>query len=298
MRPVRWGHAGRRPSVEQLLSLGVVAAAALFVFSQLHPSLIFANTTPAGGDMGAHVWGPAYMRDHLLPHFRLFGWAPSWYAGFPAFQFYFPLPSLLIVILDVLLPIHYGVAFKLVSILGLVSLPVSAWAFGRLSGMRFPGPAVLAVATVPFLFDRGFTIYGGNIPSTLAGEFSFSISLSLALLFLGVVARGADTRPPPGSSARAGCGLGTSPPSSAWAPCWPPSGRSPSWCGSRTPTTWAGRRSPSTARTSSPTTCAGWLCWPEWERSARWRSAGARACSSSGWRRSARRCSSWLRRAA
>src|SRR5919199_1439420 len=193
MRPVRWGHAGRRPSVEQLLSLGVVAAAALFVFSQLHPSLIFANTTPAGGDMGAHVWGPAYMRDHLLPHLRLFGWAPSWYDGFPAFQFYFPLPSLFIVILDVLLPIPYGVAFKVVTILGLLSLPVCAWAFGRLSGMRFPGPALLAVATVPFLFDRGFTIYGGNIASTLAGEFSFSISLSLALLFLGVVARGLDT---------------------------------------------------------------------------------------------------------
>jgi hypothetical protein len=176
---------------EDYITIGVVTTASLFVFSQLHPELIFANTTPAGGDMGAHVWGPAYMRDHLLPNFRLFGWAPSWYAGFPAFQFYFPLPSLLIVLLDVILP--YGIAFKLISISGLVSLPVAAWAFGRLSGMRFPGPAVLAVATVPFLFDRGFTIYGGNIPSTLAGEFSFSISLSLALVFLGVVARGLDT---------------------------------------------------------------------------------------------------------
>ena len=59
--------------------------------------------------------------------------------------------------------------------------------------MRFPGPALLAVVAVPFLFDRSFTIYGGNIASTLAGEFSFSISLSFALLFLGVVARGLDT---------------------------------------------------------------------------------------------------------
>jgi hypothetical protein len=183
----------RRPTPEQAITFGVLAAAVVFVFSQLHPSLIFANTTPAGGDMGAHVWGPAYMRDHLLPHFRLTGWAPSWYDGFPAFQFYFPLPSLVIVVLDVLLPIPYGVAFKVVTILGLLSLPVCAWAFGKLSGMRFPGPVVLAVATVPYLFDRGFTIYGGNIPSTLAGEFSFSISLSLALLFLGVVARGLDT---------------------------------------------------------------------------------------------------------
>jgi hypothetical protein len=181
----------RRPTPEQVITFGVVAAAAIFVFSQLHPELIFKNTTPAGGDMGAHVWGPAYMRDHLLPKFRLTGWAPDWYAGFPAYLFYFPLPSLLIVILDVLLP--YGVAFKLVTILGLVGLPVAAWAFGRLAGMRFPGPPVLAVASLLFLFDRGFTIYGGNIASTLAGEFSFAISLCLALVFLGLVARGLDT---------------------------------------------------------------------------------------------------------
>jgi len=181
----------RKPSPEQMITFGVVSAAVVFVFSQLNPSLIFANTTPAGGDMGAHVWGPAYMRDHLLPNLRITGWGADWYAGFPAFFFYFPLPSLVIVLLDVVLP--YGVAFKLVTILGLVGLPVAAWAFGRLMGMRFPGPALLAVAAVPFLFDRYFTIYGGNIASTLAGEFSFAISLCLALVFLGYVGRGLDT---------------------------------------------------------------------------------------------------------
>ena len=139
--------AQRRPSPEQIVTFGVVSAAVIFVFSQLNPGLIFANTTPAGGDMGAHVWGPAYMRDHLLPNLRITGWGADWYAGFPAFFFYFPLPSLAIVILDVLLP--YGVAFKLVSILGLLGLPVAAWAFGRLMGMRFPGPALLGVAAVP-----------------------------------------------------------------------------------------------------------------------------------------------------
>lgn len=180
-----------RPSVESVITFGVVAAAVVFVFAQLQPNLLFAQTTPAGGDTGSHVWGPAYLRDHLLPKGRLYGWAPDWYAGFPAYQFYFPLPALAIALLSFLIP--YEVAFKLITVAGLVTLPVAAWAFGRLSGMRFPGPPVLAVATVPFLFDRGFTIYGGNIASTLAGEFSFSISLSFALLFLGLVARGLDT---------------------------------------------------------------------------------------------------------
>ena len=181
----------RRLSATSIATLVAVAGAALFVFVQLQPRLLFASTTPNGGDMGAHVWGPAFMRDHLLPHWRITGWAPDWYAGFAFPTFYFPLPSLLIIVLDLLLP--YEVAFKLVTVAGLVSLPVSAWAFGKLANLRAPGPACLAVATLPFLFDRTFTIYGGNIASTLAGEFSYSISLSLALLFLGVLARMLDT---------------------------------------------------------------------------------------------------------
>jgi hypothetical protein len=179
------------PSVESIVTFSVIAAAVIFTFAQLQPGLIFAHTTPAGGDTGSHVWGPAFMRDHLLPKGRLTGWAPDWYSGFPAYQFYFPLPALAIALLSFLIP--YEIAFKLITITGILTLPIAAWAFGKLSGMRFPGPVVLAVATVPFLFDRGFTIYGGNIPSTLAGEFAFSISLSLALVFLGVVARGLDT---------------------------------------------------------------------------------------------------------
>lgn len=168
-----------------------VAGAALFVFFQLHPGLLFAATTPSGGDIGAHVWGPAFMRDNLLPQGRITGWAPDWYAGFPFPTFYFPLPSLVIVFLDLAMP--YEVAFKLVSVAGVVSLPVAAWAFAKLAGLRAPGPACLAAATLPFLFDRTFSIYGGNIPSTLAGEYSYSISLSLALVFLGVFARMLDT---------------------------------------------------------------------------------------------------------
>jgi hypothetical protein len=181
----------RRPSPTAIVTALVVGAASAFVFWQLQPSLLFSNTTPAGGDMGAHVWGPAYLRDHLLPQGRLSGWAPDWYTGFPYPTFYFPLPTLLIVALDVVLP--YGIAMKLVSVLGLVTLPLAAWAFGRLADLRAPGPACLGIATLPFLFDRSFTIYGGNIPSTLAGEFAFSISLSLSLLFLGVYARGLTT---------------------------------------------------------------------------------------------------------
>jgi len=165
-----------------------VAGSAVFILWQLQPSLLVTDTLASGGDMGAHVWGPAYLRDELLGRFRLTGWTPDWYAGFPAYHFYFPLPSLLIVGLDTFLP--YTIAFKLVTVMGLVGLPVAGWSFGRLAGLPFPTPPLFALATVPFVFDRYHTIWGGNAAATLAGEFAFSISLCLALVYLGVVANG------------------------------------------------------------------------------------------------------------
>ena len=193
--------------VESFLTFFVVAFCVGFVFMNLHPGLLLANNTPAGGDMGAHVWGPAYMRDHLLSHGRLTGWTPDWYAGFPAYEFYMVLPSLAIALLSYVVP--YGIAFKLVAVSGVLSLPICAWALAKLSDLPFPAPPLFAVAGTVYLFDRSFSIYGGNIPSTLAGEFSFSISLSFALLFLGVFARSLRTGKHRGWAAilLAACGL-------------------------------------------------------------------------------------------
>ncbi len=235
-RPEPW-----RPSP----GLVVASLLSLFVFGLLNwpdpdgwgditRPLLFLDTTPSGGDMGAHVWGPAYLRDELLPSGRLTGWTPDWYAGFPAFHFYMVVPALAIIALNVGLPWYlgvpaaaialygarvlagrrsstgrwilaagvlaavlligmpYGVAFKLVSVSGLVFFPLSAWAMGRLAGAPSPVPAFLSMAAFIFLFDTNFTIYGGNVASTLAGEFAFSISLCLSLLAIGLVLRGLD----------------------------------------------------------------------------------------------------------
>src|SRR6266571_9581978 len=111
---------------QALVTFAVVVVACGFVFFQMQPSKLFANTTPSGGDMGAHVWQPAFLRHHLFHHFRITGWAPDWYAGFPSLVFYFPLPSFVIAVLSFILP--YNIAFKLVSVSGLVALPAAAWA--------------------------------------------------------------------------------------------------------------------------------------------------------------------------
>jgi hypothetical protein len=181
----------RRSSWPVWANLAVVAGVTLVALSQLHPELLLQNSTTAGGDTGAHVMLPAFMEHNLLPHGQLTGWDPAWYDGFPLYTFYFPLPGLITVLFNGV--VNYNVAFKLVTVLGTLTLPVCAWAFGRMAGLRDPGPGCLAAATLPFLFEPSFTIYGGNILSTMAGEFSYSLSLSFALLFLGVVAVGLRT---------------------------------------------------------------------------------------------------------
>ena len=176
---------------KRLSAIIVVGGATIFLLLTLHPDLIFRNNTPTGGDMGAHVWGPAFLRDHLLNHFRLAGWSMDWYAGLPVYRYYMVIPALFIVALNLVLP--YGIAIKIAAVIGILTLPFCAWLFGRFARFAYPIPEMLAIAATIFLYDESFTIYGGNIASTMAGEFSFSISLSLSILGFALVARGLET---------------------------------------------------------------------------------------------------------
>lgn len=164
---------------------GLLALGALMAFAFMRPDQLFLANTPAGGDMGAHVLLPAYVRDSLLPSGRLMGWSNDWYAGFPVLYFYFPLPTYAIVGLDVFLP--YGVAFKLVTVAGLVALPFASYVFARGMGLARSVSVVAGVAGGTFVFMESFSIFGANTLSTLAGEFSFSWSFALAFTYLGVL---------------------------------------------------------------------------------------------------------------
>lgn len=295
----------------RIFTVAIVGLSTLFVVWVMSPWAWFVDSTPTGGDMGAHVWSPKFLREELLPNFRLTGWSPDWYAGFPAFTFYMIIPSLAIVMVNIgieidalgidsdfysfvamvlvahelprrlgydgriraitmvfaaalnlamswqwsgrtvdfrvlfepftyndasvdlalsaialplavaslvshvarrlparhralvvtvavvatilVVPVPYGVAMKLIAISGVITLPLAAFAAGRLGGLAYPGPALMAVMTLPFLFDRSFNIYGGNIMSTMAGEFAYSMGLSIAVLYIGVAARSIET---------------------------------------------------------------------------------------------------------
>lgn len=152
------------------------------------PHLLFAQTTTSGGDMGAHHYPAKYLIDYLLPHFKLTGWTPQWYAGMPMLTFYMPLPFLIIAILSWFIP--YQIAFKLTTVLGVFLLPLATYVFGRLFRIRSPFPLLAAGFALAFLFMTSYSIYGANILSTLAGEFGYSISFALVFIFLGTLHRG------------------------------------------------------------------------------------------------------------
>jgi hypothetical protein len=224
----------RSRSLLTITGFAVAVLCSVFVFAQLRPDLVFSDTTPAGGDMGAHVWGPAFLRDNLLSSGQLSGWTPDWYAGFPAYQFYMVVPALAIIAVNagftpwlsvplaafilglgvrlgvrqpsnrlliltvaslvavLIVPFPYGIAFKIIAVSGLVFMPLAAWWMARQTGAPEPVPTSLALALVFFLFDTNFTIYGGNVASTLAGEFAFAMSLCLTFVAIGWSFRGMD----------------------------------------------------------------------------------------------------------
>jgi hypothetical protein len=168
----------------------VIIAVIFVTVWELHPSLIFSNTLITGGDTGSHLAVPAYLKSVGNP-FNLTPWDPGWFAGMPAYTYYFVLPDVLAWFGSYI--VGFAIAFKLATILGSVLMPITAYMMGRLFKAPRPIPAALAVATLPFLFDASFTIDGGNLFSTMAGEYAFSLSLALALLSIGLFARGVRT---------------------------------------------------------------------------------------------------------
>ncbi len=180
----------RRPDSLVLVDLAAVLAVAYVALWALHPTLLVSPTLLTGGDTGSHLALPAYL-SHFANPLTVTPWYPGWLDGLPAYTYYFVLPDVLAAWASHV--IGFAVAFKLSTVLGTVLMPLGAYLMGRLFDAPRPVPAALAMATLPFLFDATYTIDGGNLFSTMAGEYPFSLSLALALVTIGLVARGVRT---------------------------------------------------------------------------------------------------------
>jgi len=170
-----------------LTDLVMIAAIVAFLFCYFEPHLLFSKTITTGGDTASHYFTAEYLRNDLLPRGKISGWCQGNLAGFPMLQNYFPLPFLLMALLSWVIPLE--IAFKVVTVSGTFLLPFCAYLFFRLLRHPFPVPVMGALFTLPFLFMEGNSMWGGNIPSTLAGTFCYSLGFALAILWLGLVYR-------------------------------------------------------------------------------------------------------------
>lgn len=168
---------------DHIIRGGAWALIYIFILSYLHPELILNDSVAAGGDTASHFYTAVYLKEQLLTHGRLAGWCPGNYAGFPMFQMYFPLPFLLMVGLSLVMPL--AVSFKVVTVLGIFMLPLACSRFLKALGYGRQTGDLGAICVLAFLFMETNSAWGGNIPSTLAGEFCYSLGLSLGLIYLG-----------------------------------------------------------------------------------------------------------------
>ncbi len=144
----------------------------------LRPDLILINNTPTGGDMGAHVVAVDFFTKNFFPNAKIFGWSNIWFAGFPLYYFYFPIPAIFVSLLLILFP--FGIAFKLMVSFSIVLV---VYSFEKLFRDRNENFNLLGyLCGLIFVLTESFTIYGGNLASTLAGQYSFTYSLAFGLL--------------------------------------------------------------------------------------------------------------------
>lgn len=192
----------RHQRVARIAAWVLPALLALFFVWILNPVLLTLRTTPTGYDLGAHLVPLREAITRLLPTGRLHGWSHGWFAGYPLYYFYFPLPALLTGLLSTVL--SFEVATKLMSVAGIVLLPFGALALARGLGLAGWKAGLLAVATAAMGLMQSNLHLGGNLTSTLAGEFSYGLSFTLSLVYLGLVLRAADRERAPSHGVLAG----------------------------------------------------------------------------------------------
>ena len=169
----------------------------------LRLDLVFLNTMPTGGDMGAHVVPIKFFIDNFITNFKINGWSNDWFAGYPLYYFYFPLPAVITFILNLFFT--YSIAFKLM-VIG--SILITIYSFEKLLRKSNEKFSIFGfIAGLTYVLTESFTIYGGNLASTLAGQFSFTYSIAFANLAIAVITKSSNKNKHVISAIFLGCSL-------------------------------------------------------------------------------------------
>ena len=158
------------------LFIKVALGSLLIIFLRIE--LVFSDLLPTGGDMGAHIVPTKFFVTELFNNFKLSGWSQDWFAGYPVYYFYFPLPPIITSLLNFIFP--FSISFKTMVLISQVLLVVSIEMLMRKNSKEFSfygfGVGLL------YLLTESFTIFGGNLASSLAGQYSFTYSIAFGNL--------------------------------------------------------------------------------------------------------------------
>src|SRR5262245_47954997 len=130
-------------------------------------NLVFLDSIPSGGDNPTHPVLMQMVGDALFHHGQVVHYAYGFWGGFEAFQFYFPLPYVSGAALALFIPPN--VAFKLITLFGILALPPAFYWMARSLKMPLPVRVLAGLLSIPFLFTEAHVMWGGNIFSALAG---------------------------------------------------------------------------------------------------------------------------------
>ncbi|MCP5158844.1 MAG: hypothetical protein H6974_01655 [Gammaproteobacteria bacterium] len=169
--------------INLLLDVIVILFGAAIVVSLLGTVFLVSTNLPTGGDTASHLLYAWTFAKELLPSGHLTAWMPESFTGFPFLSYYFPMPYIVIAILDRVLP--FGVAMKLGMFAASILFPGAIW-MGSVYLLRLPrSVAIWGVGVaLAFLLHEENSIWGGNLLSTLAGEFAYSYGVLFGILSL------------------------------------------------------------------------------------------------------------------
>lgn len=170
----------------------------------LVPIDIIKSEPSTGGDIGSHFWPLYVLVKKSLPEWHIRTINPGNLGGEPHFVHYFPLPFLIMAAIAQVLPVE--TAFNIGIFLSVLILPLCIFIGVRGLGYRFPAPIICAAFSLFFLLNESYTMWGGNVMSTLAGQFGHTYALGC--LFLGMGSLGVEIRknlPPVMSSVLFAC---------------------------------------------------------------------------------------------
>ena len=164
--------------------LGEVAftlATATLVAVTLGVGFLNSSNWPTGGDSASHLLYVWLYAKELLFSGHVTSWVPEVFGGLPFLSYYFPLPFVVMALLSKLLGV--ASAFKWGAFLAAMLLPGAVFAASRRWLMlSWPAAFFGALGALAFLLHEQNSIWGGNLLSTLAGEFSYSYGLLFAVL--------------------------------------------------------------------------------------------------------------------